>query len=142
MFYALNKIAMDEPDWSFVAARLYMDELYFEAAKNRKYNEELKYGPLYDLIAVLIEKKIYSPDLLAFYTKEEIEELSKEIDPIRDNLFTYIGLFLLSDRYLARDHERNLFELPQERFMIIAMALMMDEDKSKRLSLVKEAYGQ
>ncbi|MCH1625817.1 ribonucleoside-diphosphate reductase subunit alpha [Fredinandcohnia quinoae] len=140
LFYALNNIAMDQPDWTFLAAKLYLDELYEEAGKNRNYDSHLKYGDLYKLIQTLTDKGIYSTDLLYSYQKEEIVELAKEIDPTRDSLFTYIGLFLLADRYVARDHERNVYELPQERFMIIAMTLMKNEEKSKRVGFVKEAY--
>src|SRR5699024_10036789 len=52
----------------------------------------------------------------------------------------YLGLYTLATRYLATDHDKNIYELPQERWMIIAMYLMQDEDKSKRSSLVEEAY--
>ncbi|WP_102348729.1 ribonucleoside-diphosphate reductase subunit alpha [Bacillus sp. Marseille-P3661] len=138
--YALDKIAIDQPNWTFLASHLYLNELYEQAAKNRGYKVTLKYGDFYKLIKVLVDKGIYTDDLLSCYTKDEIEGLEKEIEPERDLLFTYIGLFLLSDRYLARDHDRNVFELPQERFMIIAMTLMKNEDKSKRIDLVKEAY--
>ncbi|WP_442853425.1 ribonucleoside-diphosphate reductase subunit alpha [Bacillus sp. B-jedd] len=137
---SLNRIALDEPDWTFVAARLYLEQLYKEAAVNRNCNDTKKYGDFFQLISLLTEMKIYSPDLLANYTKEEIDELSRTINPERDKLFTYIGIFLFGDRYLARDYERSLFELPQERFMIIAMTLMIYEDRVKRLELVKEAY--
>ncbi|ALC92292.1 ribonucleotide-diphosphate reductase subunit alpha [Bacillus sp. FJAT-18017] len=140
MLYALNRIAMDQPNWTFLAARLYLKELYKEAAGNRGYNPDLQYGDLYNLIITLTKKGIYSPELLNTYTKEEIEELEREIKPERDRLFNYIGLFLFADRYLARDYERNLFELPQERFMIIAMYLLMNEPKPNRVSLIKEAY--
>ncbi|MFC4801388.1 ribonucleoside-diphosphate reductase subunit alpha [Neobacillus sp. GCM10023253] len=140
LLYAVNKIAMDQPDWTFVAARLYLYELYIHAAENRGYDSSLKYGDLHGLIIHLSSIGIYSSDLLNLYTKEEIEELAKEINPERDELFNYIGLFLLADRYLARDHNRNIFELPQERFMIIAMTIMKNEDKDHRLKLVKEAY--
>ncbi|MFB6467262.1 ribonucleoside-diphosphate reductase subunit alpha [Cytobacillus sp. Hz8] len=138
--YALNKISMDQPNWTFLAARFYLNELYKEAAKNRKYDHLKKYGELYSLIQTLTDIGIYSQDLLNTYSKEEIDEFALSIDPERDYLFNYIGLFLLADRYLARDYERNLFELPQERFMIIAMHLMKDEDAHKRVGLVKEAY--
>ncbi|WP_053368764.1 ribonucleoside-diphosphate reductase subunit alpha [Bacillus sp. FJAT-27245] len=140
LFYALNNIAIDEPDWTFVAARLYLEQLYNEAAENRGYSRHLKYGCLFNLISTLTEHKIYSPALLNSYSKEEINELARAIAPERDRLFTYIGLFLMADRYLARDYMRNLYELPQERFMVIAMTLMMQEDRAKRLELVKEAY--
>ncbi|WP_409274152.1 ribonucleoside-diphosphate reductase subunit alpha [Neobacillus sp. SCS-31] len=140
LYYSLNNIAIDQPDWTFVAARIYLEQLYLEAAETRGYASQLKYGCFYSLITKLTEMNIYSTSLLNAYSKEEIDELSREIEPARDKLFTYIGLFLFADRYLARDYARNLFELPQERFMVIAMTLMMQEDKAKRLGLVKEAY--
>lgn len=138
--YTLNQIAMDQPNWTFVAARLYLNELYSKAAQNRGFSRYLKYGNFYELIKSLTEKGIYSSELLNSYTKEEIEELAEDINPDRDYLFNYIGLFLLVDRYLAKDHERNLYELPQERFMVIAMTVMKNEKPSNRLHLVKEAY--
>lgn len=139
MHYALNRVAMDAPDWTFLAARLYLDELYDQAAANRNYNPAQKYGSFHQLIETLIHKDIYT-EALNTYSKAELDELGREITPERDYLFNYIGLFLLSDRYLARDHDRNLYELPQERFMIIAMLLMKNEAPEKRVTLVKEAY--
>ncbi|MDQ0254120.1 ribonucleoside-diphosphate reductase alpha chain [Evansella vedderi] len=140
MFYALNQIKMEEPDWTFLAANLYLNELYEKASKNRSYPRTKKYGNLYHLIETLTSKGIYSDSLLNTYSMNEIIELEKEIAPERDEMFNYIGLFLLADRYLAKDHEGNIFELPQERFMIIAMELMKGETKSQRLKLVIEAY--
>ena len=140
MYYALNKISMDQPNWTFIAAQAYLNELYDLAAKNRGYDPSHKYADFYALMKILKEKGIYSVDLLDSYSEEEVGELATEINPDRDHLFNYIGLFLLADRYLARDHDRNLYELPQERFMIIAMHLMKNENKSNRLELVKEAY--
>ncbi|MFE8699395.1 ribonucleoside-diphosphate reductase subunit alpha [Cytobacillus sp. FJAT-54145] len=140
LFYALNRIAMDEPNWTFVAAHLYLNELYEKAALNRNYESSLKYGNFYQLINLLTQKGIYSPDIIKNYSEQEINELAEAIDPDRDTLFNYIGLFLFADRYLARDHARNLFELPQERLMIIAMTIMANEDRSNRLEHVKEAY--
>jgi ribonucleoside-diphosphate reductase alpha chain len=140
MHFALNRISMDQPNWTFVAAQAYLNELYDLAAKNRRYERSQKYGDFYVLLKILTEKGIYSADLIASYSEQEVEELATEINPDRDHLFNYIGLFLLADRYLARDHDRNLYELPQERFMIIAMHLMKNENKRNRLELVKEAY--
>ncbi|MDQ1145781.1 ribonucleoside-diphosphate reductase alpha chain [Bacillus sp. SORGH_AS 510] len=140
LLYAVNQIAIDQPDWTFVAANFYLSELYRDAAKNRGYDHTQKYGNFYELIHILTDLGIYSNDLLALYSKDEIHNLAKVIRPEKDHLFNYIGLFLLSDRYLARDYERNIYELPQERFMIIAMTLMKYEKKTIRLQLVKEAY--
>ncbi|MBE3569455.1 MAG: ribonucleoside-diphosphate reductase subunit alpha [Bacillales bacterium] len=137
----LGNISVEEPDWTFAAAKLFAGLLYTEAAANRGYDPgETGYGPFYPLIEHLTEIGIYDPVLLETYTKQEIEELEATIDPNKDELFTYIGLRTLSDRYLAKDYEKRTMELPQERWMIIAMSLMQKEPKEKRLTLVKEAY--
>jgi len=135
---ALANISEMEPDWTYLAARIYLDQLYLEAKENR--NDNQAYGNFYHLIYTLTKKGIYHSHLLENYTKDEIQEISTYIDPSRDHLFTYIGLKTLADRYLAKDYDKRIFELPQERFMVIAMTLMMKENKTDRLSLVKEAY--
>ncbi|WP_025025907.1 ribonucleoside-diphosphate reductase subunit alpha [Caldalkalibacillus mannanilyticus] len=140
LFYSLNRIAIDEPNWTFLAAKLYLQDLYTKVAERRGYSHIQKYGDFFHLIQTLTDKGIYSSHLLKSYTQEEIKELEQEIVPERDHLFNFIGLFLLADRYLAKDHDKQLYELPQERFMIIAMSLMIQENREKRLDLVREVY--
>ncbi|MCH4825436.1 ribonucleoside-diphosphate reductase subunit alpha [Planococcus halocryophilus] len=140
LLYALNHITMDQPEWTYVAAELYASDLYKKAAEHRGYSASEKYGDFYKLIQELTHVGIYSKELLFSYSQEEITELGQEVEPERDLLFNYIGLFLLADRYLAKDYEGRLFELPQERFLVIAMTLMQNEPKERRLKLVKEAY--
>ncbi|SFP61044.1 ribonucleoside-diphosphate reductase subunit alpha [Salibacterium halotolerans] len=137
---ASERIDRTEPDWTYVAAGIYLRRLYKEASKNRAYDTDEKYGSLYGLLKVLGSKGVYDQTLLRDYSKEEIMELEKAIDPERDNLFTYVGILTLAHKYLATDKNSHVFELPQERFMIIAMKLMINEPVSKRLELVKEAY--
>jgi ribonucleoside-diphosphate reductase alpha chain len=137
---ALERINTLEPDWTYVAASVLLDKLYGNAAENRGYQADEKYGSLYDLIDTLTNTGIFSPALLSSYTKEEIEKIQSFISQERDELFTYIGLLTLSDRYLAQTHDRKTMELPQERFLIIAMTLMQNEPKEKRLALIEEAY--
>lgn len=136
----LSYISEEEPEWTFVCARLYLQQLYREAARHRGYDERKRYGDFYSLLVALTEQGVYHPLLLERYTKEEIESIGAFLDPEKDNLFTYIGLRTLADRYLARDYERRLYELPQERFLVIAMTLMANEPQKQRLALVKEAY--
>ncbi|WPZ19246.1 ribonucleoside-diphosphate reductase subunit alpha [Geobacillus subterraneus] len=136
----LSYIDEDEPDWTFVCARLYLRQLYREAARQRGYDARERYGDFYSLLVALTEQGVYSPFLLERYTKEEVDAIGAFLDPEKDKLFTYIGLRTLADRYLARDYERRLYELPQERFLVIAMTLMANEPPKRRLELVKEAY--
>ncbi|EAG4187991.1 ribonucleoside-diphosphate reductase subunit alpha, partial [Listeria monocytogenes] len=83
---------------------------------------------------------IYSGNILKNYSKEDLIAAGKLIDPEKDKLFTYNGLYLLATRYLATDSERNVYELPQERWLTIALYLMQNEPKEKRMKLVEEAY--
>ncbi|MFP7734319.1 ribonucleoside-diphosphate reductase subunit alpha [Priestia aryabhattai] len=137
---ALERISMEEPDWTYVAADVYLNELYRKAADNRGYDKKEKYGSFYHLIQELTKIGIYNKQLLKTYTEEEINEIASVITPERDRLFTYIGLLTLADRYLATSHDKRVYELPQERFLIIAMTLMSQEKKENRTALVKEAY--
>ncbi|MRX52539.1 ribonucleoside-diphosphate reductase subunit alpha [Bacillus idriensis] len=134
----LSNISELEPQWTYFCARIYLRKLYKEAAFNR--NQPNGYDSFLNLLKTLTDKGIYSPHLLNAYSEEEIESLSSIIQPEKDKLFTYIGLRTLSDRYLARDFDKKTFELPQERYLVIAMTLMANEKTEHRLQLVKEAY--
>ncbi|EAE5673323.1 ribonucleoside-diphosphate reductase subunit alpha [Listeria monocytogenes] len=128
------------PEWEHFAARLYLNKLYKKASKNRFYNDDDKYGSYVGLQESLGERGIYSGNILKNYSKEDLIAAGKLIDPEKDKLFTYNGLYLLATRYLATDSERNVYELPQERWLTIALYLMQNEPKEKRMKLVEEAY--
>ncbi|CAM3831397.1 ribonucleoside-diphosphate reductase subunit alpha [Alkalicoccus chagannorensis] len=136
MHACLNQIDIDKPDYTYAAAFLYLQELYEKAEPNRG----RPYTGLYSLMQQLTEKGLYDPALLAAYSPEETAELEAAMAPERDNLFTFMGLFLLADRYLTKDYDGSSYELPQERFMITAMTLMQKESPERRTELVKEAY--
>lgn len=137
---ALDNITREEPEWTFIASRIFLNKLYKESAYNRSYDPDEKYGSLIGLLKNLGEKGIYSELILKEYTKEEINQAKSFIDPEKDKLFNYIGLRTLYDRYLAKDYDKRTFELPQERWIIIALTLMVNEPKERRMQLVKEAY--
>ncbi|MFD1427968.1 ribonucleoside-diphosphate reductase alpha chain [Kroppenstedtia sanguinis] len=136
---ALERVSSEEPDWTFVASRIYLARLYEEASRH-PFRQGEPYGDFYELIQVLTKSSVYSPLLLEGYTRGEIEELATIIRPERDRLFTYAGLRTLADRYLARSQAGELYELPQERFLIIAMVLMSQEEREHRMHWVREAY--
>ena len=136
----LEMIDEANPDWTYFCAGIYLKKLYRAAAKSRAYDPSQKYGSFYGLLKTLGSKGIYNQALLRDYTEAEIKEIGQMIEPEKDRLFTYIGLRTLADRYLAKDHDGNVYELPQERLLIIAMLLMINEQRDKRLELVKEAY--
>jgi ribonucleoside-diphosphate reductase alpha chain len=137
---ALSYLNEEEPFWTYTAAHIYLEFLYYNASVNRGYEYDKPYGSLYWLIQKLTDEGIYHSSLLSSYSEEEVAYLEKYIEPERDLEFTYIGLRTLSDRYLAKDHQGQIFELPQERWMIISMYLMQEEEKDNRLDYIKECY--
>jgi ribonucleoside-diphosphate reductase alpha chain len=65
----------------------------------------------------------------------DLEKLSAAIDPQRDELFQYMGMQTVYERYLIRDLERGnkLMELPQTFWMRVAMGLAIQEkDKNEK----------
>lgn len=136
---ALSHLDEEEPFWTFVAARIYLGQVYREQAEIRNCSSNTVYDDFNRHVHRLSDKGLYDKRLLQSYTTDEVQLLGKLLDSKKDELFTYIGLKTLIDRYVARDYDKTTAELPQERWLIIAMTLMQSETKN-RLEKVKEAY--
>jgi len=136
---ALSHLDEEEPFWTFVAARIYLAKVYREQAEIRNCSSEAVYDDFTRHVNRLSDKGLYDKRLLESYTTAEVQLLGKILNPDRDELFTYIGLKTLMDRYVARDYDKTSAELPQERWLIIAMTLMQNETEN-RIEKVKEAY--
>lgn len=137
---AINKVNVDTPDWTYVAQRLTLYDLYHRVKKF--FNKKVS-GDVYELITLqdYIEKNknIFSGWTYK-YTQEEIEELNQEIDGARDLLYDYPGFCLMEDMYLAKNDGISS-ELPQHFHMGVAMFIMQNESKDKRTQLVKDLYS-
>ncbi|EGT0012884.1 ribonucleoside-diphosphate reductase subunit alpha [Clostridium perfringens] len=138
---SLELTSQIEPRWQEIAAKLYVKNLYEEVRVNRGLEEGANpYDNFYGFIEELTDKGLYGKYILDNYSKEDIEELEKEIKRERDFLFTYSGINLLAKRYLVQDFNRLPLELPQQMFMGIAMHLAIPEKKEKRLYWAKRFY--
>ena len=118
---AVAMTSFEESDWTYAAGRLLMMETEREVFHKRGFS----YGDFYNTVKTLTEKGIYDSRLLK-YSKEEIETLGSFIDPSRDMLYDYAGANMFVNRYLIK-YGGNIFELPQEVFMCIAMLLAVNE---------------
>ena len=136
---AINKVNVDTPDWTYVAQRLTLYDLYHKVKKF--FNKKVR-GDVYQLITLKDymekNKNIFS-EWAYKYTDQEIEELNKEIDGNRDLLYDYPGFCLMEDMYLAKN-EGVSSELPQHFHMGVSMFVMQNESVEKRLQLVKDMY--
>lgn len=111
---AVDKIDIDTPNWTYVAARLFLYDLYHKVSKFTGYvhlRDYLKRGEE--------EGKI----LKGFSSKFDLDFLNSKIVPDRDLQFNYLGIKTLYDRYLIKDKDNNPIELPQHMFMAISMFL-------------------
>lgn len=133
-----NMVNKTNTEWQYVAARLFLFDVYKEAAINRKY-KAFGYGNFATLVHKMVEMGKYADFMITEYTDEELEELGDYIKPKRDYLFNYEGIKLLADRYLVRGYDKEFYELPQERFMAIAMHLALQEGKRK-IEFAKKFY--
>jgi ribonucleoside-diphosphate reductase alpha chain len=126
---AVDKIDIDRPDWTFVAARLFLYDIYHKATGFTGYNhlrEYLEHGEKEGRIVLGLKEKY------------NLDELNDYIKPERDLQFTYLGIRTLYDRYLIKDKSGKPIELPQQLFMSVAMFLAQNEFDSQ--SWAKKFY--
>jgi len=132
---AVEKIDIDVPNWTFVAARLYLFDLYHRVGKETHGIKGEPYCHLRDYLKYGKDAGRLIPNLGEGY---DLDDLNDHMDPSRDYLFNYLGIKTLYDRYLIKNKHGNPIELPQQMFMAIAMFLAQDEeDKQTR---AKEFY--
>jgi ribonucleoside-diphosphate reductase alpha chain len=120
-----------EPNYSYVAARLLCDNLRAEAlgflgvaTSATQHDMATLYAralPAY--VAKGVELELLAPNLLDF----DLEQLGQALLPERDLQFTYLGLQTLYDRYFIHSNDIRI-ELPQIFFMRVAMGLAVEED--------------
>ena len=115
---AVDKIDVDRPNWNFVAARLFLYDLYHRVTGFTGYNHLREY----------FEKGESAGRILpGLKEKYDLDDLNSYIKPERDLQFTYLGIKTLYDRYIIKDKENNPIELPQQLFMGVAMFLAQNE---------------
>lgn len=141
-FGTVDVSLLGNTNFQMVAKRVLLNSLYKRASKNRSYDPDKKYGDFFGLISTLAEKGLYHTNLLEDYSKEELIKAGSLINPDRDQLLTYASLYYMSNRYMVRDKDkgRSIYELPQERFMIIALAVSRLENKETRMETVENLY--
>ncbi|SDD96712.1 ribonucleoside-diphosphate reductase alpha chain [Bhargavaea beijingensis] len=134
---ALGRVDESETYWTDVAARVLLTQLYRDQQERRGTKDV--YGDFARHVRTQVEAGLYTSALTEQYTDRELEEIGTFLEPSRDLLFTYTGLKTLTDRYVATDFNKQPVELPQERWLVIAMTLMRNETED-RLGKVSEAY--
>ncbi|MBR8461392.1 ribonucleoside-diphosphate reductase subunit alpha [Campylobacter sp. faydin G-140] len=115
---AVEKIDIDRPNWTFVAARLFLYDLYHKVTGYSGYNHLREY---------LIKGEKAGRIIPGLKERYDLDDLNAYIRPERDLQFAYLGIKTLYDRYLIKDQKGAPIELPQQMFMAIAMFLAQNE---------------
>lgn len=129
-----------DPVYSKVAARLLLAKLYRQVfGSNLDFanikSEMKKFYPKY--IRKMVEIKKFDPRMLDF----DLEKLAEYLVLERDHNFEYMGLEILSSRYLIEDSETALpLETPQMFWMRIAMGTAVIENADKKEEIAKNFY--
>lgn len=95
---------------------------------------------LYDIVCKNVEKKLYTPELLVWYTEAEWDMMERAIDHDKDELLPYAAVEQLCEKYLVQNRVTGeVVETPQVRYMVAA-ATAFHAEKKDRMKYVKEFY--
>ena len=136
----------EEPNYTYASARLLLDQLRSEAltflgiaggttlgGTTQATQDEMAalYAPA---LAAFIDRgvalELLAPELKRF----DVQRLGQALKPERDEMFTYLGLQTLYDRYFIHSGGTR-FELPQVFFMRVAMGLAIQEDQPEERAI-------
>jgi len=124
-----------DPAYSIVAARQLARRISDEAIGNFSGVSQSERIALYRNafvrnIKLGVNAKKYDEVMLTF----NLEKLALALEPDRDDLFKYIGIETLHDRYFVRIEGKGVIETPQMMWMRVAMGLAINEkDKEDRV---------
>ena len=118
-----------EPNYSYVAARMLLNNLYKEAfgqTVDSVIAHELCKTNFVKNIKILVKQGLLDERMLEY----DLELLSENIDIERDKSFKYLGIQTLYDRYFIHIEGRRM-ETPQAFYMRVAMGLSLQEDNKE-----------
>jgi ribonucleoside-diphosphate reductase alpha chain len=122
-----------EPNYSYVAARLLLNNLYKEVFREGVDSDtfELQYKKTFiQNIKKLVRVGRLDERLLSF----DLQKLAKAMDIKRDKKFKYLGIQTLHDRYFVRENDK-IMEAPQAFWMRVAMGLSINEESKEEYAI-------
>ncbi len=136
---AANLILADDghTNYQYVAGRL------ASYALRKEVYGQYEVPPLYSIIQRNIEKGLYTPELLEWYTEDEWNLIETFVDHSRDERLSYAAVQQLIDKYLVRNRSTNEYvETPQVRYIVAAASAMHAEPVKYRMKRINEYYKQ
>jgi len=96
---------------------------------------------LYEIVKTNIATKLYTEELLSWYTEEEWNRMNDMIDHVKDEEYSYAAIEQLIEKYLVKNRStKQIYETPQVRYMIAAATVFHTENPAQRLKFIKDYY--
>ena len=122
-----------EPNYSYVAARMLLNNLYKEAfgqTVDSNLVHELCKTSFVKNVRTLVKEGLLDERMLDY----DLELLSESLDVERDKNFKYLGIQTLYDRYFIHIDGRRM-ETPQAFYMRVAMGLSLQEENKEEKAI-------
>ncbi|MBE8190245.1 MAG: ribonucleoside-diphosphate reductase subunit alpha [Candidatus Thioglobus sp.] len=132
---AADLISTEASDYQYLAARLAIFHLRKKAFKSFTPPEFLEH------IQKFTDLGIYDKDILQKYSESEVKTLGDYIDHQRDMSFSYAAVKQLEGKYLVQNRVTGeIFESPQQLYMLVGMCLFQEYSAAVRMDIVKRFY--
>ena len=132
---AADLITEETPKYQYVAGRLINYHLRKQVYGNYKPDSFLSH------IKKVVAAGYYDPDLLVWYSENDIETLNSYLDHNRDYNIAYVGMEQFRGKYLVKNRVTGqIYETPQMAYMLIGMVLFRNYPSETRTKWVKEFY--
>ncbi len=141
IFAATSFIELD-PAYNYVSARLFLQHIYKEVV-----GKSISSGSLEQVYKQAFLDGIHKGVALELLDKKitegfDLTALAQALCPERDNLFGYLGIQTLYERYFLKA-AGSIIELPQAFWMRVAMGLaLLEQDKTARAIEFYEVLSQ
>lgn len=94
---------------------------------------------LQTFIECLVQNGDYNKQLIGKWSQSEMEQLENILDYSYDDEILVHQIMLLSKKYLLKDKDENVYELPQIANIVQAMSICKDV-QGNRIEMVKQVY--
>jgi ribonucleoside-diphosphate reductase alpha chain len=115
-----------DPVYSSIAARFLVNDLHKEILGKDEFEEEFRDTHRNGFVKAM-RRGVECGRFDKRFLDADLEKLGASLVPSRDELFEYMGVQTLYDRYFMRDYEQNIFETPQYFWMRVALGLSLAE---------------
>lgn len=120
-----------DPLYSYLAARVLLNNIYRDVIGIDQFDgqfQDVCRERLEDSIKRGVAAERLTKGLLTF----DFKRLSRALDISRDKLFNYLAIETLYERYLTRDLDQKVLEIPQYFWMRVAMGLALAEQEEQQ----------